>query len=418
LTCAALLAPVAHAADEGGNDVCPANAIDADDIRDVRDAGGRLLEQLRLRDRAMVQEIHVTRDGAGHAVERVETDGAATRTARTRWAGDHPAHGECLEGDSVVAVGDYAYDGDNLVESDEKPTGKTLRKTSYHYDAYGRLDSVAVRDETGHEIGRTEILQPRPTVPILLTGAAGAIYQSDTALLDVTAAFGVHRKPALEQYGSDPLEVGIDAAMKFDRTKGLTTADQTTARLGIDYNYVFPRTTLFAFAATERNVPANLKVNLEIAPLGIKYDVVPPTTFKFDVSFAPVWNLRAVTTEQGMPPAPGPDLVTSVLRASLRARAGIVTSHFTLHDTFEFLPTIFGDQPVPGSGFWDRTVLRNTVTLDAVLTEHTKLREEFKYTRDPSTNLQAACPDSTNSLCSGFAIATTTSLVVSLDLAK
>jgi hypothetical protein len=61
--------------------------------------------------------------------------------------------------------------------------------------------------------------------------------------------------------------------------------------------------------------------------------------------------------------------------------------------------------------------LRNTVVLEAVMTEHTRLREEFKYTRDPSTILQAACPDSSNSLCSGYAIATTTSLVVSLDLA-
>jgi hypothetical protein len=414
------MAPLIARADDGGNDVCPPHSADADDVRDIRDASGRLLEQLRLRERAVVEEVHIARDAAGHPTERVETQGSSTRTARTRWAGDHASHAECLEGDAVVSTGDYTYDGDRTLESDEKRADQDRRKTTYHYDGYGRLDGILVRDEEGHVLAHTEIVQPRPPTPILLTGSAGAVYQSDTALLDVTAGFGIHRKPKWAEYGGDPLEVGLDAAMKFDRTKGLTTTDQTTARIGIDYNYVFPRTTLFAFAATERNVTANLKVNLEVAPIGIKYDILPPTTFRLDASVAPVWNLRAVSTVMEMPgaaPVPGPDLVTSTLRASFRLRAGISTSHFNLHDTFEFLPMVFGDQPVPSSHFWDRTIIRNTVVLEAVLTEHTRLREEFKYTRDPSTRLQAACPDSSNSLCSGYAIATTTSLVVSLDLA-
>jgi hypothetical protein len=87
-----------------------------------------------------------------------------------------------------------------------------------------------------------------------------------------------------------------------------------------------------------------------------------------------------------------------------------------LLDTFEFLPTLYGDDVDAEDDFWDRTVLRNTVTLDVRLAGHLTFREEFKYTRDPAMRAQASCPDDNNALCRGYSFTSTTSIVLDLEL--
>jgi hypothetical protein len=107
---------------------------------------------------------------------------------------------------------------------------------------------------------------------------------------------------------------------------------------------------------------------------------------------------------------------TSKLRGSLRARAGIHRPTWSLLDTFEFLPTLFGDDVAQENDFWNRTVIRDSVELDVNLTQHLTLREDFRYTRDPALRAQADCPDSNNPLCRGYSVSTTTALVLKLDL--
>ena len=80
------------------------------------------------------------------------------------------------------------------------------------------------------------------------------------------------------------------------------------------------------------------------------------------------------------------------------------------------MPTLFGDDVAQENKFWNRTVIRNTLAFDVTLTRRLVFREELKYTRDPAMRAQANCPDSSNPLCRGYAVANTTSLVLNLEL--
>jgi hypothetical protein len=282
------------------------------------------------------------------------------------------------------------------------------------YDVEGRLVASEVRDGGGRLKRRTSSRRVPPRVPILLSLVGGGSYQSDTELFDFVGGFGIHREPKPEQYATDPLEVELDAAYRFHRVAGATGTDQTTMRLGVDYHDVVPRITLFSFAATDRNVPANLRLNLEVAPLGVKVDLVRPARVRLDVSFAPVWNFRSIVNPGDE--AREPDETTSKLRGSFRARAGVHFEAWSLVDTVELLPTIFGDQSRPEDDFWHRTVLRNTTILEVTLSPRFSLRQSFKYTWDPAMRAQAVCPDANEPLCRGYALASTTALSVNIEL--
>jgi hypothetical protein len=412
-------------AEDGSNEVCPSVSAGADDVREHYDDGGRLVHQLRLQQGRVVEEVAILhRDN--HAVARTEITPGHVRIARTVWKDDRVQSAECqLDG---VRVGSalYTYRDDRLqsvekhfwdAPSDAAPgAARTERVESvrFFYDADGQLVGTEVRGNDGKVQSRVLADRDAPKVPIQIALSAGGSYQSDTQLYDANAGLGIHRRPRVHRYGSDPLEVGLDAIFKFHRAAGITSTDQTTLRFGIDYRDILPRTTLFSFATSARNLPANLRLNLEVAVLGIKFDIVPRGQYQLDVSFAPVWNFRSIIAPNVM--GTSVDENTSKLRGSLRARAGIYRPTWSLFNTFEFLPTLFGDDVAQENGFWNRTVLRDTVALDINLTQHLTFREEFKYTRDPAMKAQASCPDSGNPLCRGYALASATSLVLNLEL--
>jgi hypothetical protein len=218
----------------------------------------------------------------------------------------------------------------------------------------------------------------------------------------------------VQRYGSDPLEVGLDGVYKFHRAERATSTDQTTLRFGADYHDILPRITLFTFTSTDRNLPANLRLNLEEAVLGIKVDIVPPARYQLDASFAPVWNFRSIASPQ--PDGGVTEETTSKLRGSFRARAGLHRPTWSLLDTLELMPTLFGSDVAPEDGFWRRTVLRNTLTFQVALAKKLSFREEFKYTWDSAMRAQASCPDASNPLCLGYAFSSTTALALDLEL--
>lgn len=449
LAALALLAVVCAAhparAEDGGNDVCPAQAAEADDVRERYDAENRLVHQLRLLRNQKVQEVAIVhRDG--HATERTEVVPGHVRVARTQWDGDNVVRAECLLDGKSVAVATYSYVDGRLVQLEKRvwhaaaastasppaaegatpeppappPPARAAANgewrteiTRNSYDADGRLVASEVRRADGTLISATRAERTPNRVPVQLSLSAGGSYQSDTALYDFTAGFGIHRKPQIQRYGADPLEVGLDGTFKFHRAAGVTSTDQTTLRFAADYHEILPRITLFTFTSTERNLPANLRLNLEEAVLGVKLDIVPRAQYQLDVSFAPVWNYRAIITPEG---GMNVEESTSKLRGSLRLRAGVHRPNWSLLDTFEFLPTFFGDDVAQENDFWNRTVLRNTVELDVNLTQNLALREEFKYKRDRALRAQANCPDAGNALCRGYSVASTTSIVLKVDL--
>jgi YD repeat-containing protein len=406
----------ARAAD-GSNDACPAHNADADDVRETYDPRGRLVHQLRLKQAVVVEEVAITYTG-DHPTLRTERTPGHQRIARSYFDGDAIVVGECHEDGQRTGYVSYRYADDHVTLMEKRTLGDgvfRVETTRYTYDPDGNLLVTEVRGPDGSVVSVTRAERPPAAVPVVLSLLGGGSYQSDTELYDFTAGLGIHRRPKAHRYGSDPVEVGLDAMYKFHRAAGVTSTDQTTLRFGVDYHDILPRITLFTFTATDRNMPANLRLNLEEAVLGIKFDLVPPGKPQLDVSFAPVWNFRSIL-------APNPtgggaaDETTSKLRGSLRARAGLHFSTWSLLDTFELLPTIFGDDVASEDDFWHRTVLRNTVTFDVTLTRRLSFHEEFKYTWDSAMRAQASCPDSENPLCLGYAFASTTALSVNLEL--
>ena len=313
--CAALLraAIVLYAArggaEDGSNDVCAASSAPADDVRDRYDDEGRLVHELRLSQGRVVQEIAVNYRGE-HAVARTEITAERRRSARTYFDGDRVLVAECHEDGRRTGYASYTYDADGrlvlidkrgLVADPAQRAGAETwaRETTHHtYDATGQLLLVEVRDGAGRVKSRTRSDRPAPVVPIVLSLKAGGTYQSDTELYDFLGGLGIHREPLPEHYASDPLEVALDASYRFNRSSNVTSTDQTTLRLAADYHDVLPRLTLFTFVTTNRNLPANLRLNLELAVLGAKVDLVPPRKVQLDVSFAPIWNFRSIVAPE------------------------------------------------------------------------------------------------------------------------
>ena len=412
------LALVSHLAraEDGSNDVCPAVSVAADDVRDRYDAKGHWVHQLRLSEGRVVEEIAVSYHD-DHAVARTEVMPGHRRIARTYYDGKRVIVAECHEDGERVGYASYEYDSDgNVVVLDKRllVKGRWTRETTHDtYDTDGRLVLTEVRDETGRLKSRTQSDRAPPAVPVVLSFTTGGTYQSDTKLYDFLGGIGIHRDPKVARYRSDPLEVALDAAYRFHRADGETSTDQTTLRFAVDYHDIVPRITLFSFITTDRNLPVNLRLNLELAVLGVKYDIIRPRKVRLDVSFAPVWNFRSIYAPDGLAST---DETTSKLRGSLRLRAGLNFDDWSLVNTFEFLPTLYGDGVAEEDDFWHRTVIRDTVTFDVKLSPYFTFHEIFKYTWDSAMRAQATCPDSDNPLCLGYAFSSTTAVSLNLDL--
>jgi YD repeat-containing protein len=351
-----------------------------------------------------------------HAIARTEVTPGHRRIARTSWDGGKVVSAECYLDGVLIGRASHRYDGDQLIllkkEVAEGGTWQT-ETTRFSYDAEGQLVMTEVHAADGRVKSRVRAERPPRDVPIQLGFTAGGSYQSDTELYDINLGFGIRRSPLFPRYGADPLDVRLDALFKFNRVGGVTNTDQTSVRFSADYRDILPRITVFTFTYTERNLPANLRLNLEEAVLGVKLDILPRTWHQLDISFAPVWNFRSIRAPSAM------DTVeenTSKLRGSFRARAGLHFPDWSLLNTFEFLPTLFGDDVAQEDGFWNRTVVRNTVGLDVHLNKILSFREEFKYTRDPAMRAQADCPESASPLCRGYAFTSLTAIVLKLEL--
>lgn len=407
---------------DGGNDACPALALPADDVRDRYDASARLIHELRLAKGRVVQEIAIAYVGE-HAIARTEIADGHVRVARSYWDVDRLLVAECYADGKRVGYVRYAYDDEGHVTEMEKRTfvtpsqptdasapkagSWTLEVTRNRYDADGQLLESEVRGADGKLVSSTRADREPPKVPIVIALRAGGAYQSDSRLYDFTTGLALHRDPEVQRYGSDPLEVGLDGAYRYHRAAGVTSLDQTTLRFGADYHDLLPRFTLFTFTSMERNLATHLRLYLEEAFLGAKVDVVRSPRFSFDLSFAPIWSFRSIEA-----PTPSAEDTTSKLRGSFRARAGLRFKTWSLIDTFEFLPTIYGDEFATEDGFWHRTIVRNTLTFEVNLVPHLKLLEVFKYTWDTAMRAQASCPDDSNPLCLGYAFSSTTALSV------
>lgn len=409
----------------------PPNAPQApDETQQSWDAAGRLVSSLRWQGGQVVEQSTWQYDAAGRPTQQVTTTPAGTRT-RT-WAYDADGH----------VISEAEYEGtaprwtlgrtwsDGRVSAERRVEGGVVTVTEYRYDARGQEIERVVKDGAGAPLtrlvaSRAEAPPPPPEkTPIVAALSVGYGLNTDVRQSDWNLGFSVTRKPGKEVYGGDPLEVRASGSWARSRSQGVTTNDDLNIFFGMDYNYLLPRTTPFLFADVERNPVANLDIDLMLAPVGVKYDFLTADAPVLDLSFAPIWNYRSIFV-----PADGTcDDVTvgadthctySLIRGSLRARAGYAAKTWKISDTFEYLPLLDGPGELDGTWFTEHAVLRNTALFEVKLASWLTWSESFKLTKDELFKDQVDCTaDPDNLLCDGLSMQNTTSLSFSYSFAR
>ena len=394
----------------------------AEEVRESYNSAGLLVRRLTLVGGQLVEELANAYDASGHLTQSTTSRDGHTTVETQRWGEDGAlASREITQDGAPESAETYSWDGSKML-SRTVTTGGRTETTTFSYDASGAPTLVETRAEDGALVSRViSDREPAPEpvvpVPITLSVNGGVSTDSDVQTTSISGGFALSRKPDETQ---DPLEVSAYGGYTRGVSKGERTNDDLTAGFGLDYNHFVERTTAFLFMAFERNPVANLDIDLELAPIGLKYDLVPEGgLFWMDASFAPVWSYRSILVAAGetcdeATVAVDTHCTFSDLRGSFRVRLGLSAGGFALKDTVEFLPTLTPNADLV-TALSDESILRNTAGLTVKLTGRLSLSEKLVFTRDKRLIAQVDCaaePDSL--LCDGLSLQSSSSL--SLDL--
>ncbi|MES2643336.1 MAG: hypothetical protein V4850_27880 [Myxococcota bacterium] len=399
--------------------VPPATA--ARETRETWNTAGLLVRRLTF-DQGMLQaETTFTYDAAGRVVEErtTGTGGVVVQDWTYNDDGTPVTHG--ITTDGVTQLREvYTYlDGKVATRAVTTPSGTSITTTTY--GANGEPTLVETRGADGALLARTvsDREMPLPGRVKLNVGINGGIAtSSDVRTTAITAGFLISRKPTVAQYETDPVEMSAYGSYNRATAAEVLTNDQLKAGVGIDYNNLVGPLTAFLFTSVERNPVANLDVDLLVAPIGVKYDIVPEGFFTLDASFAPVWNFRSIAVPAGgecddVVLAEDGHCTFSKIRGSFRVRASIGTAAVTLKDVVEFLPTLNPTGSF-GQAIEDEAIFRNTATLAIKITDALTLSESIVFVRDPLLAAQIDCDaDPDNLLCKGMSLQTGTTLALS-----
>jgi hypothetical protein len=394
-------------------------ALAAQEVREEKDGAGQLVRRTTIEDGRILSETTWTYEGG--AVVRTETKTPEGTTAET-WSlerGLTREHTVAVDG-AVTLRELFEYDGTRLVSKTSSNGAGTLEKILYRYDESGRLVETVVQAPDGTVLSRTSASWARPHVPITfgLTGGTGWATLADT--FSASGGVAVGRKPDPAYYKLDPLEFGVAVSYAYARAQGLLTTSDLRASSALDFNEIWPRTTLFLFTTVAHNPVANLNVDVYVAPLGLKYTIVRPAPWSLDVSFAPVWNYRSINALAGT--ACGDELLTadtvcstSRVRGSLRLRAGYEDDKVSLKERVEFLPDLAPQDFVENLDA--ASIFRNTLTLGLKVTSKITVSESLVITRDRTLASQFDCEGGDdNPACEGWSFENVANLSVSWSL--
>lgn len=251
-------------------------------------------------------------------------------------------------------------------------------------------------------------------VPWKLKLSGGLATASDVRTTSLTAGFALSRKPEPEQYADHPLELRLAVDYTRSVALGVPTDDDLKGGFGLDLNEIAGPVTLFLFANAERNPVANLNLDLELAPVGAKVDLVASGPWEVDLSFAPLWNYRSVASDEGcedLASEQGGRCVYSLVRGSFRLRVSFERGPVVLKDVVEFLPALYPTEPDLLGAIRTEAILRDTATLALTVTDRLSVESKAVFTRDPLLTAQADCEaDPENLLCDGLSLETATKL--------
>ncbi len=397
----------------------------AEDVREVYDVDGRLTRRLLMINGALSEEVVNTYDASGRLSSRVTTKGASVSTET--WTYDdsgNPLTHETREGEVVALSESWTY-VDGRLSTQTVQSGGVSKTTTWTYDEEGRVILVETKTADGALVSRSvsdRQAPPLPKVPIELEISGGVSTDSDVRTNSITAGFSIERKVPVELYEVDHLEVSAFGNYTRGMSQGELTNNDLSAGFGLDYNEFVKRTTAFLFMAVERNPVSNLDVDLEIAPLGIKYDLVPDGgAFSLDASFAPIWNFRSITVAaggdcEGEVMAADGHCTFNKVRGSFRARAALEIGPVKVKDILEFQPTL---NPASGdlvAGIGEEAIVQNTASLSVKLSQRLALASALSVTRDPLLAEQADCDaDPENLLCDGLLVESASTLTLSMS---
>jgi hypothetical protein len=401
----------------------PPAGLAATEVRDVFDPSGRKVRSLSMTNGTLTSESTWSFDDAGHVLtEAITAAGVTTSETRT--------YGEDGNVATIVKkVGDDMVREDTFTYADGRPAtrvtvegGRTLT-TTWTYDDAGNPLRVETVDGAGALVERTVTERAPAPPPVFLPAGisfgldAGLNYNSDVRVNDFSTGFEIARKPDPGNYDRDPLELKVAGRYQIGRSKGTKTNDYANLRFGADYNHLFPRTTFFLFGDVERNPVSNLNIDLELAPLGAKLDVIDGSGGTFlDLSFAPVWNYRSIDVAAGgdcfgTTLDAGGNCDFSRVQGSFRGRLGYERGILKISDTVEFLPVLNPQGESVVDAVSSQGVVRNRLALTIKLSERLRLTEQFVFTRDPLLKSQVDCEaDPGSLLCDGLSAQTNTLL--------
>ncbi len=423
--------------------VTPASAAET---RTSYDPEGRTVRQMVLDGTTLVSETTYKYDG-DNWIEKI-TDAGGTRTIyRQVFDGDTLTETSTEVAGQITERVQYTYDGSTLKQV-VTVSGSGTRTTTYSYDYLGNTAEVRTVDGNGELVSLDVSEYATPKVPITVGASAGGSYSSAVYLTSLVAGFTMERDPGEEMYEVDPLELSAAVTYQRGTSQEVVTQDQLDASFGADLNHLLGRATFFLFTAIERNPVVicamtgiilvvsgayDIRADIEttagpydleagqtvvVAPLGVKYDFLPSSSWDLDASFAPIWNYRAVR-EIGVDcngnALPGEEdevsCVTNKLRGSVRIRLEGEVGPVTLSDTVEYQPNIFPEDRDFLGALNEDSIFRNTTGLKVALSDRLSLTEAFLYERDLTLAAQADCEaDPDNLLCDGMLFSTATTL--------
>lgn len=391
----------------------------ARDVRETWDPAGRLVRRIVLVDGALAEETTATWDADGRPVEQRTVTPAGTTVETWIHDGDGAVveHTVTTDGAAVRRETFTREKGRVIAHTETDASG--TRTTTTTYDAHGRPVETVTRDAAGNVLARTVADRAPPVaprVPVTLGATGGFASSTDVRSTGITLGVTFARKPPPDRYDTEPLEVAFSASYARSTSFDVRTNDLFKARLGLDYNHLVGRLTAFTFTAIERNPVANLDVDLLVAPVGFKYDIIPDGPFTLDASLAPVWNFRSLTVDaegtcDGVVLTTRGHCTWSKVRGSMRVRAAIEVGPVKLGNTFEFLPVLDPDDGDLIGAVEEEAIVRDTTTLAVKLGTRVTLASSLLVLRDPLLVEQADCvADPENQLCKGRSIQSGTTL--------
>ncbi len=387
----------------------------AAELRETWDPAGHLVRRLTLSQGRLIEETTFRYDAKGRLVEqRAVVDGHVILETRAYSAQGALAEQLVTRDEALERREVNRYDGAGrrVEQAVEDAAGR--RTTTWTYDRFGGVVLVEKRDGRGIVTERTVADRMDPKVPITVSLDGGLSTNSDVDLHDGTVGFSFVREPIPALYGRDPVEVKLSASYTRGRAAGEDTNSELRGRFSLDYNYLWPRLTPFFFAEAERNPVANLDLDAVVAPVGLKVDVLDVLhPARLDLSFAPVWNYRAITTPaggdcDGLTVGIDTACQSALIRGSLRLKAGYEAKRWSLMNTLELLPVLFPDGVSLADSLDQDSITRDTIDLEIKLTGRFTVTEKVVWTRDMSLADQVDCSTGDdNRLCEGRSVQST-----------